>query len=70
MHSRFEHLLGVYHVAGEVMDYMKRSQGNELELEPADFKIELEQISRCSTFLLAFLLEKLYRLFSSESISS
>jgi len=30
MHSRFEHSIGVYHVAGEVMDYLQRSQVSEI----------------------------------------
>jgi HD superfamily phosphohydrolase len=38
MHSRFEHSLGAYHVAGQAVEILDRYQGHELGIDRSDLR--------------------------------
>ncbi|KAJ8439531.1 hypothetical protein Cgig2_007048 [Carnegiea gigantea] len=43
VHSRFEHSLGVYHIAGEAVNEIKKYQGSELDI--SDFDIQTVKLA-------------------------
>jgi hypothetical protein len=49
MHSRFEHSLGAYHVAGQAVEILDRYQGHELGIDRSDLRtVKLAGVKSCS----------------------
>jgi HD superfamily phosphohydrolase len=48
MHSRFEHSLGAYHVAGQAVEILDRYQGHELGIDRSDLRtVKLAGVKSC-----------------------